>query len=274
MPGGTSEDLNLTGYRGTDFYTDRLTFFLRTNITVACDELATVDMVIPDTGDLGQITGEVDLLGEFELTVDGRDDLNFPDSTAVIANYGPFGNQRWAAGPGLDFRLPSSGGYLLPNVAPSTLDPASPGYALYAQMYIRSGRQIQSFRSPALGSGANPAVTVLPGESVDLGNLLVIDPGYLDGQIVLQGPNESPGHDSLLRGLLHASDDDLDMDGVPDSLGTYGVYWSSVSADGVDQLAAGATHTAAFGTPTRIFPCHSIPTASPSRAIMSWPWAG
>ncbi len=115
---------------------------------------------------------------------------------------------------------------------------------------------------------------MLPGESVDLGNLLVIDPGYLDGQIVLQGPNESPGHDSLLRGLLHASDDDLDMDGVPDSLGTYGVYWSSVSADGVDQLAAGATHTAAFGTPTRIFPCHSIPTASPSRAIMSWPWAG
>ena len=245
--GGQTHPLIITVNRGTDFYVDRLTFSLSTEVKVGCDEFATVDMVLPDTGDLGRITGQVDMLGEFELTIDGRDDLNYPDTTGVIANFGPFQNQRWAALKGTHFTVPSSGAYVLPNVAATTLDPASPGYAVYAQMYFRTGRQVQSFRSPALGQGANAALKVEPGEGVDLGDLFVINPGYLRGKVLLQGPPESPDHKSLLRGLQHAGDSDDDHDGVPDFLGTYGVYWSSVGVEGVDRLAAGASLTASFG---------------------------
>ncbi|MBI2927380.1 MAG: hypothetical protein HYY24_16920 [Verrucomicrobia bacterium] len=160
--GGQAHPLAITVNRGTDFYLDRLTFALNTDVKVNCDEFSTVDMVIPDPGDLGKITGQVDMLGEFELTVDGRDDLNYPDSTGVIAQYGPFQNQRWAALKGTHFTVPSSGAYELPNIAATTLDPASPGYVLYTQMYFRTGRQVESFRSPALGSGANAALQVSP----------------------------------------------------------------------------------------------------------------
>jgi Zn-dependent metalloprotease len=247
MRGGTTQPLTITVSRGLDYYNDRLTFVLTTNVEVTCDEFTAVEMVIPDAGDLGQVTGEVDMVGEFEFSVDGRDDLNYPDSTGVIAQYGPFQNQRWAALPGTLFSVPSSGPYVLPNLLPSTLDPASPGYVVYAQMYFRTNRQIEYFRSPALGNGSNPALPVLPGQTVDLGNLFVITPGYLDGHVTLQGPPETLGRESLFRGLAHPGDNDANGDGVADWIDTYGVYWSSIGAEGVDRPGTGASLTASFG---------------------------
>lgn len=259
--GGQSNLLSITINRGTNFYSDRLTFSTSTNVGVICDEFTSVAMVIPEAGDLGQIIGEVNLLGEFELTVDGRDDIGYPDSTGVIARYGPFANQRWAALPGAHFTTPSSGAYVLSNLVASTLDPASPGYMVYAQMYFRTNRDVAAFTTPALGSGANPALPVLAGETVDLTNLFVINPGYLRGQIFLQGPAESAGHTSLLRGVLHAGDN-TDADGVPDAIGTYGIYYSSVAAAGVDRLAAGATFTASSGYAYADFPGDFNPASS------------
>jgi hypothetical protein len=136
----------------------------------------------------------------------------------------------------------------LTNVVPSTLDPASAGYAVSAQMVLRTNRAVQILQTPALGWGANPALAVAFGQTVDLGSLFTIQPGYLGGQIRLQGPAESLGRPSLLRGLQHASDDDANHDGLPDWLGTYGIYWTSVGAVGVDRRAAGATFTAAYGS--------------------------
>ena len=247
LRGGATHDLEITVHRGTNFYTDRIESFLSTNVAVTCDQFTTVRMVIPDSGTLATIVGNVDLVGQFELTAAGNSYYDNPDYTTVIANYGPFANQRWGALPGVNFTVPSSGPYTLSNVVPSALDPASAGYVVMAKMLIHTNRMIQIFQTPALGGGANPLLAVTQGATVDLTNLFVITPGYLRGRVLLQGPAESLGHSSLLRGMMHAGDDDMDGDGIPDSFATYGIYWTTIEAIGVDRLASGATFTAANG---------------------------
>lgn len=253
LRGGGTYAVSITVNRGTDPYRDRLSFALTTNVLAVCDGMTSIAMLVPEPGALGRIEGRVDMVGEFELTVDGSDAANLPDSTGVIAQNGPFQNQRWTALPGSHFTVPSSGPYALSNVAPSTLSAASSGYTVYAQMFFRTNRQIESFRSPALGAGSNAPVAVAPGQTVSLGDLFVIQPGYLRGDIFLQGPVERPGRASLLRGIDHASDNDTNRDGVPDQIGAFGVYWSSVRAEGVNRRAPGAAHTAAFGFATGDF---------------------
>lgn len=248
LRGGSTHRLEISVHSGTDYYTDRIETTLSTNIAVICDQFQNVDMVIPDSGTLATITGSVDLLGEFELKALANPAYDFlANFTSVIARYGPYSNQRWAELPGTNFTDASSGPFTLADVVPSTLDPLSPGYQVQAQMVLRTNRAIEVFYSPALDSGLNPALPVGPGESVDLTNLFVINPGYLRGKVRLQGPAESLGRPSLLRGLLHAGDDDLDGDGIPDAFGTYGVYWSVVEAVGVDRLASGASFSASGG---------------------------
>ena len=262
LRGGTTHHLDITVHIGTNFYTDRIESFLGTNVDVTCDAFTAVDMVIPSAGTLANIVGNVDLLGEFELTAASNPLYDYPDYTTVIANYGPFSNQRWGALPGVNFTSPSSGAYTLSNVVPSDLDPSSVGYAVNAQMLIRTNRMIQIFQTPALGWGANPALVVTDGATVDLTNLFVINPGFLRGNVLLKGPAESLGQPSLLRGVLHAGDDDVDGDGIPDALGTYGVYWTTVEAIGVDRLASGATFTAANGVGYGDFPGDFNPATS------------
>ena len=259
---GVTNHLDITIHRGTNSYSDRIETYLGTNIVVTCDAFKTVSMVIPSAGTLAKIVGNVDLLGEFELSVASNPFYNYPDYTTIIANFGPFSNQRWGALPGVNFTTPSSGAYTLSNVVPSTLDPLSVGYAVNAQMVIRTNRMIQIFQTPALGQGANPALPITAGATVDLTNLFVINPGYLRGNVLLKGPAESLGHSSLLRGVLHAGDDDANGDGIPDSIGTYGIYWTTVEAVGVDRPAAGATFTAASGVGYGDFPGGFNPVTS------------
>jgi hypothetical protein len=50
------------------------------------------------------------------------------------------------------------------------------------------------------------------------------------------------GRLSLFRGIQHSGlDGDLDGDGLPDALGTYGVYWTAIGSEGVNRRAAGAS---------------------------------
>jgi hypothetical protein len=263
LRGGATHRLEISVHRGTDYYTDRIETTLSTNIDVTCDQFKTVDMVIPDAGTLATLAGNVDMLGEFELKADANPAYDYlAGFTSVIARYGPFNNQRWGALPGTNFTAPSSGAFTLENVVPSTLDPLSPGYQVVAQMVLRTNRQIEVFYTPALDSGLNPALPIGPGESLDVSNLFVIDPGYLRGNVLLQGPAESLGRSSLLRGMLHAGDDDADGDGIPDAFGTYGIYWTVVEAVGVDRLASGATLSASGGLGYGDFPGSFNPTTS------------
>jgi Zn-dependent metalloprotease len=258
VPGGTTERriyvrgdvpvaLSVSVSRGTSSAVDRIQYSTVTNVTVACDDLVAVDILVPGAGDLAQVTGEVDLLGEFELTVDGYDGADYPDYTSVVAQFGPFGNKRYAPVPGVGLTDPASGPFTLGNLVPSTLDPASPGYAVWAEMYLRTNQAIAYLRTPALGAGPNPALAVSPGDSLSLSNLFVIAPGYLRGRVLLQGPAETPDHPSLLRGVDFASNYDADGDGVPDALGIYGIYYSSIAAVGSDEIAPGAQFSASLG---------------------------
>ena len=57
------------------------------------------------------------------------------------------------------------------------------------------------------------SLKVAPGQTVNLSNVFVMQPGFLRGNILLQGPLERPERDSLFRGLDHASDNDANRDG-------------------------------------------------------------
>lgn len=245
--GDTETKLTLTLWRGQSSFVDRIRFTVVTNVTVPCDKIGSVNVVVPTASELSEITGTVDMLGEFELTIDGYDAGDAADLTSVVARYGPFGNYRYAAVPGVHFTQPASGDFRLSNVLPTTLDPASVGYLLDAEMYIRRGEDLQYFRTPALGAGSNPGLTVNPASSLSLSNLFVIDPGFMKGSILLRGPSESLGRPSLLRGIDFAAQLDADADGIPDALGTYGIYYSSIGAEGTDTLAPGAQFTASYG---------------------------
>jgi hypothetical protein len=100
------------------------------------------------------------MVGEFELTVDGNENEHQVDSTSVITDAGPFANTRFAAVPGVNFTQPSSGSFVLTNLVPSTLDPFSSGYRVSAQMFMRTNRGIEYFRSPARGNGLNSPLVV------------------------------------------------------------------------------------------------------------------
>lgn len=247
LRGDAAVQLVIEAQRGASPFSDRIQFTVITNVTVNCDEMATLEVIIPSASDLGQVTGTVDMPGEFALSIDGYDPLEYPDYTAVIAQYGPFNNKRYALVPGVNFTQSAAGDFTLANLMPSTLDPASAGYLVSAEMYVRTNTALSYFRTPALGAGSNPALVIEPGSTLSLSNLFVINPGYLQGDVRLQGPPESLGHDSLLRGLDFASNHDEDGDGIPDALGIYGIYYSTVGAAGANEIAAGATYSANFG---------------------------
>jgi hypothetical protein len=247
LRGDQTHQVQIQIHRGTSYYADRIESTLTTNVAVVCDDFTTVRMVIPDNGSLGKVIGTVEMLREFNNTIAGNTQFNYPDYTSVVADFGPFSNKRYGPVPGVNFTASASGPYTLTNVVPSTLDPTSVGYQVYAVMAFRTNRNIQLFYTPALGSGANAPLVVSPGASLDLGNTFVIDPGYMRGRVLLQGPAEGPGHPSEFRGVQHAGDNDVDHDGIPDYFGTYGVYWTALEAVGVDRLALGATYTASGG---------------------------
>ena len=111
---GDAEALvTVTLLKGLSTFTDRIHYTAATNVTVPCDSFATVDIVVPAAGDLSEVTGNVDMLGEFELTIDGYEPGDYPDPTSVVARFGPFGNVRYASVPGVNFTVPSSGDYKL-----------------------------------------------------------------------------------------------------------------------------------------------------------------
>jgi hypothetical protein len=251
--GGEPTTITTTVDLGTRTETDRIQFQTTTNLLAVCDAIQRIDVVVPTPDRLGRMVGDLDLLGEFELTIDGSDELDRPDASSVIAFNGPFGNSRYAPLPGVNFTTPSSGPFTVGNLLPDNAAPGSAGYTVYARTYFRTGDRFATFDTPSLGFGSNPPVVVAAANTVNLSNLFVINPGYLRGNIRLKGPVESGGRASMLRGVRRASDDDSNHDGVPDRIGTYGIYWSDVSAVGVNRRAAGARFTAARGYSAAVF---------------------
>ncbi len=100
-------------------------------------------------------------------------------------------------------------------------------------MQFGTGHARNCFRTPSLYGDSRPLVP--RGGTADLGDMFVMRPGYVNGQIILQGPPEVGGFRSPLRYVRTASDMSEEA--------WLTRYYSSVEARGTDAVAAGATES-------------------------------
>ncbi len=243
---GSDYHVDVTYFKtvGTDPFLDQIRFEGQCQVDLAmdCDVIQVVECVVPfgDGGgvgpeDLGEIVGVVDMLGEVEHLI--------PTSlTLMHADFGPFNNFRYDfVGP----LPPSSGPFLLPNLLRSDFVSPPQGYVVLGEMSFGLGDDYEYFRTPFLGNGLNPRVIVDGGGATDLDDTFVMDPGFLDVDILLAGPPVGE-QGSCLEDIIGDADFDPDGDGVPGNI--YLTSGSRLEAVGLDQLATGATFSAADGS--------------------------
>lgn len=274
--GGNTFDLTVSAdtHVGTSWSLDYITFHTISNytITVPCNEIVDVTLLIPDftgptNGALGRIIGKVDMRTELEHWLGGS-------FTVMTAYNGPQANFRYgdvglqvqpaqnAPCPGISPFVGqpgcnSAGQYVLGNLLPSDFmpdlndPPGSRPYRVHAVLTYGLGRRFQTFDSPHLGVGShNPPVPVA-GSTVDLGDTFVFNPGWVEGDVYLCAPDEPGQTNSPLRHLHWSSDDDDNLDGIPNDF-TFG-YTSQVVASGRDEFGASATRTASGATARTLF---------------------
>ena len=232
VPSGVEFTLDIEVDTGTDIYLDRLTHAETHTMTLACDDRPVLTITIPDAVTLGRIVGTVNMTGLIEPLLDGYAELI---TRPVIKARGPSGNQRYGS---VDGELPGADltrTFALENLVPST------AWSVQAEMQFGTGYRFQYFLTPSLGYGLNPGVAVTAGATTDLAEQFVMNPAKLTGTITLTGPPEFDGNISALRGLYRSADYDLDLDGLPDGIGSVGIGGSVVTVVGVDELAPGAT---------------------------------
>ena len=223
---------------GSDSYLDLVQFegTCQEVVTLQCDEIRIIECEIPSSGseelDLGDITGEIDMLGEDEHQISNR--------TFVRADSGPFNNYRYD---NID-ATPSEGTFSLPNLLPSDAVSPSRGYRVFGDMVFRSGYAYQYFRTPILGYGINPQVFVDAGLVTDLGYTFVMDPGFVDYTLRFVGPPTGP-QGSCLEDIVRDADFDSNNDGIPNNFSVSS--HSYLSASGQNQSANGATFSATGG---------------------------
>ncbi len=242
VPAGVELLLEVEVDSGSDAYADRVTHresFLR---TFGCDEKPVLILTIPEPEALGQIVGNLNLVGELELPTDGYLELL---GRPVMRAAGPLGNKR-LADPGAEWPGPDA----VRTFALAGLVPSSPSetWSVAGEIQFGLGDRFEYFRTPALGEGTNnPGVIVTAGNSTDVGDSFVMTPSRLTGTITLTGPPELDGRQSGLRGLVRAGDYDPNSDGIPDGVGPVGIGGSYVYARGVDELAVGSSLSTAGG---------------------------
>lgn len=232
VPSGVEFTIDIEVNTGTDLYLDRLTHAESHTMTLACEEKPVLTITIPDAITLGRVIGNVNLIGLSEPLLEGYAELI---TRPVLKARGPSGNQRYA---GVEGELPGADltrAFALENLVPSA------AWGLHAEMQFGTGYRFQYFVTPALGTGLNPGAEVTAGGTTDLADQFVMNPAKLTGTITLTGPPEFGDEVSALRGLYRAADYDLDLDGLPDGVGSVGIGGSVVTVLGVDELAPGAT---------------------------------
>ena len=236
VPAGPSSlyRLDLIYISGSDVYDDYFLFQESISVDVGCDQVVPLTLTPPsgdDGGELGRIVGRVDMLGEdVTSTVD------------VQASSGPFSNQRRDR-----VEPPFPADFELRNVLPSTVvDPPAGYYMRLNDLNIRTGERFQFFQSPYLWSNNGGKVEVGAGETVDLGDTFVFDPGYVGGAVRFAGPVEgNTGLESCLSRLVRDFETDTNGDGVPDNTSLTG--GSTIGAFGTPTVAPGATLSAVGG---------------------------
>ncbi len=154
---------------------------------------------------------------------------------------------------GSNFSAESSGGFISNQLLP-TPPPGEGFYSVFGETFLRrtvSGdnpgvHRLQFLRTPALGSGTNPAPQI-PVGNFDTADTFVLKPGYLTGSVTLAGPDVISGQPAMLDHIIRSTDGDTNSDGLPDSDVTEWFGGSTLWTYGVDALATGATTTASGG---------------------------
>jgi hypothetical protein len=222
--GGNTFEVVIRFQLGSSPLVDKMEFEISRQLRVECDQVTPL-VIRTDTGTGGltppRIVGQVDVLGEDERLTGNL--------TLVRAEHGPWDNERFDhVG-----RTPSSGAYELPNLMPSNVVSPPVPYQVSALLGLRSGQRFEYFQTPAR------EVMAPGGPTVDVGDLLVIDPGTMHGDILLAGPPvQNPAIGSALEDMYRKSDEDADGDGVPDQAD---LLWlgSCVIARGHDEVVPG-----------------------------------
>lgn len=225
--------LDISFTSGTDSYNDYFIIQQSVFVDVSCDQIVPLTVIPPsgqEGGELGQIVGRIDMLGEVET-----------ESAEIQASSGPFGNLRRDR---VEPPLPSE--FELRNVLSSTVVDPPAGYLVRVnKLNIRTGERFQFFQSPYLWSNNGGKVLVGEGETVDLGDTFVFDPGYAGGSVHLAGPVEGPSGLESCLSRLYRDFEVLRPDGTPTNvLLSSG---STIRAVGSANLASGATLSAIGG---------------------------
>jgi HYR domain len=216
---GSNYRVDMTYESGTDPFSNEVRGRCREVVPVGCDQVVPLVCTIAPGGELGQVSGKVDMLGEQEHSVS-----NF---TRMYAFNGPLGNYRYD-------QAGSDGSFLMENMVPSDAENPSKNYMLYGQMLFRTGLQTQYLRTAWLDGYRNDSVRVEAGKTTDLGSTFVMDPGYIHGSVELVGPKTS---DALLNDLYRDIERDYNNDNIPDDVLLNG---SRVQARGAYGVAEGA----------------------------------
>ena len=232
---GTALLLQVSYSRGTDPTSDLINYYAAVNTTVGPDEVRVVEIVVPADTARGNITGIVHMLRETEEPTAPGTPAYALNTVMVADGAGAVGANDFWDRDRYEFLngTPASGFYALTNLLASEDFEPSLGtapYRVYGRMQFRTGHARNCFRTPSFLEALVPR-----GATNDLGDMFVMDPGYVGGQIVLQGPRESGGVRSPLRYVRTASDM---------GSGAWATEcYTSVEGDGKNQVAAGATES-------------------------------
>jgi Concanavalin A-like lectin/glucanases superfamily/HYR domain len=194
-----------------------------TGVNMPTDVILPRTVNVTESAILGTYSGTFDVVGETELPSStmpfytGFSKVTATYYSTAFPNYGGWDRRTVIPGD------PSSGAFELFNLTSSASiaanDPgAGSGYGVQAETFIShklpsANYAAQYLRTRVIGSAELPAVPANGG--VSLGNRLVMNPGYLRGKIIINGPNTIGGVTPLLSMVKTAADDDVDGDGIP-----------------------------------------------------------
>ena len=128
---------------GLDPWSDQIRYLHQEFIEVGCDEIVEIVAPVPEGGpggELGEVVGELDMLGEIENRL-----LDF---SLMEALSGPAGNFRFDT---VDVPAPSQGLFELSNLVPSDIAAPPIGYRVHGNFSLRGGNRHEYFRTPTLG---------------------------------------------------------------------------------------------------------------------------
>lgn len=198
---------------GTDAYSDLVSIRHTVDVQVTCDQVVPITIQL-GSGGLGRIVGQVDVLGEAERAI------------GVRGGDGPFGNVRYD-------KFLTAGSFELENLVPSNVVTPPQGYQTTSRIFLFDDDRMEVLQTPYLEHSNRPLAVA--GQTTDVGDTFVIDPGYVSGAVELLGPPSGLSGGSCLQTIVQGGSVN------PQEPNFIGGMLSYVEARGTPFVAPGAT---------------------------------